>query len=78
MYRHYRVNRMTSKARRVVQDLFRLLTAEPQILPPEWQRLAGAPDGPETARVVADYIAGMTDRFAMDEHRRLFDLHERT
>ena len=78
MYRHYRVNRMTSKARRVVQDLFRLLLAEPQILPTEWQRLAGAPGTPESARVVADYIAGMTDRFAMDEHRRFFDLHERT
>ena len=78
MYRHYRVNRMTSKARRVVQDLFRLLLAEPQTLPTEWQRLAGAPGAPETARVVADYIAGMTDRFAMDEHRRLFDLNERT
>jgi dGTPase len=78
MYRHYRVNRMTSKARRVVRDLFTLFLAEPQTLPTEWQRLAGAPDRPETARVVADYIAGMTDRFAMDEHRRLFDLHERT
>jgi dGTPase len=78
MYRHYRVNRMTSKARRVVQELFRLMLDEPGILPTEWQRLAGAPGAPETARVVADYIAGMTDRFAMDEHRRLFDLTERT
>jgi dGTPase len=78
MYRHYRVNRMTSKARRVVQELFGLLLAEPGILPTEWQREAGAPNTPETARVVADYIAGMTDRFALDEHRRLFDLHERT
>jgi dGTPase len=78
MYRHYRVNRMTSKARRVVQDLFGLLLAEPQTLPTEWQRQAGGPNSPETARVVADYIAGMTDRFALDEHRRLFDLHERT
>jgi len=78
MYRHYRVNRMTSKARRVVQELFALLHAEPQTLPTEWQRLAGAPASPATARVVADYIAGMTDRFALDEHRRLFDLHERT
>jgi dGTPase len=78
MYRHYRVNRMTSKARRVVEELFGLLLAEPRTLPTEWQRQAGAPNSPETARVVADYIAGMTDRFAMDEHRRLFDLHERT
>ena len=78
MYRHYRVNRMTSKARRVVRELFTLFLAEPETLPTEWQRLVGAPNDPQTARVVADYIAGMTDRFAMDEHRRLFDLHERT
>jgi len=74
MYRHYRVNRMTSKARRLVGDLFRLLSAEPNCLPTDWQRLAGPPDSEATARLVADYIAGMTDRFAHEEHRRLFDL----
>jgi len=73
MYRHYRVNRMASKARRVVQELFQLLLAEPQCLPTEWRLLVAGEGTPETARVVADYIAGMTDRYALDEHRRLYD-----
>ena len=78
MYRHYRVNRMTSKARRLVADLFGLLLNEPECLPTEWRRLAGPPGSSETARVVTDYIAGMTDRFALDEHRRLFDYQARS
>jgi dGTPase len=73
MYRHYKVNRMTSKARRVMRDLFSLLLAEPGCLPPEWQALCDRPGTEKTARTVADYIAGMTDRFALQEHRRLFD-----
>ena len=78
MYRHYKLNRMTSKARRVVKDLFELFLREPGTLPTEWQiGTAGAGDE-LTARVVADYIAGMTDRYALDEHRRLFDLQART
>jgi dGTPase len=76
MYRHYKVNRMTSKARRVVSDLFQLLLAEPNCLPTEWRRRADGARTPKTARLVADYIAGMTDRFALEEHRRLFDLHD--
>jgi dGTPase len=78
MYRHWRVNRMTSKARRVVQELFRVLTAEPQCLPNEWRREADGAGTPRSARVVADYIAGMTDNFALDEHRRLCDPYART
>jgi dGTPase len=74
MYRHYRVNRMSSKARRVVRELFQLFLAEPECLPGEWRALTGE-SPPETARVVADYLAGMTDRFALDEHRRLFDTY---
>jgi dGTPase len=74
MYRHDRVNRMSSNARAVVRDLFALYLAEPQRLPLEWRRLAGATDEAQTARVAADYIAGMTDRFALDEHHRLFDM----
>lgn len=77
MYRHFLVNRMTSKARRVVKDLFTLLHAEPECLPPEWRRLSDGSGTAKTARVVADYIAGMTDRFALDEHRRLFDMQEK-
>jgi len=78
MYRHYRVNRMSSKARRVVHDLFALYLAEPQCLPSEWRELAAGPDGQQTARVAADYLAGMTDRFALDEHHRLFDTYAPT
>jgi dGTPase len=78
MYRHYRVNRMASKARRIVQELFSLLLGEPQCLPTEWQLQADGPGGSATARVVADYIAGMTDRFALDEHYRLFDRYATT
>jgi dGTPase len=73
MYRHYKVNRMTSKARRVVRDLFELLFAEPRLLPRDWYQGCDGPGSPRTARRVADYIAGMTDRFALDEHQRLFD-----
>jgi dGTPase len=75
MYRHYRVNRMSSKARRVVHDLFGLYLAEPECLPGEWRGLAAGPGDPKTARVAADYLAGMTDRYALDEHHRLFDTY---
>ena len=78
MYRHYQLNRMTSKARRVVKDLFQLLLDEPGCLPTEWRNQAGAPGSMETAALVCDYIADMTDRLALDEHRRLFDLQSRT
>lgn len=73
MYRHFRVNRMASKARRVVSELFALLLAEPDCLPCEWRDEAAGRSAERRARVVADYIAGMTDRYALDEHRRLFD-----
>ena len=78
MYRHRRVNRMSAKAHRVVHDLFALYLAEPNCLPNEWRRLAAGPDDPQTARVAADYLAGMTDRFALDEHHRLFDTYAPT
>jgi dGTPase len=76
MYRHYKVNRMTSKARRVVGDLFGIFLNEPECLPAEWYGRADGPRTQRTARLVADYIAGMTDRFALKEHRRLFDMHD--
>ncbi len=76
MYEHWKLNRSHSKARRVVADLFGLLFAEPNCLPSPWREKAEQADTPARARVVADYIAGMTDRFALDEHRRLFDLYE--
>lgn len=73
MYRHFRVNRMASKARRVVSELFALLLGEPDCLPSEWRDAAAGQSTEMRARIVADYIAGMTDRYALDEHRRLFD-----
>jgi dGTPase len=73
MYRHHRVNRMTSKARRVVTELFDLLFAEPELLPGDWRARTEGRDETRRARVVADYIAGMTDRYALDLHRKLFD-----
>jgi dGTPase len=78
MYRHTKLNRMTSKARRVVKDLFQLLIKEPECLPDEWRQKADTPESVITAQVVADYIAGMTDRHAVDEHQQLFDLQTRT
>jgi dGTPase len=75
MYRHYRVNRMSHKARRVVRELFQLFVAEPECLPSEWRAAAACGDPIGRARIVADYLAGMTDRFALDEHRRLFDTY---
>jgi dGTPase len=78
MYRHYRVNRMASKARRLVQELFRLFLDEPNTLPPDWRRKTDGAGTEKTAIAVADYIAGMTDRYAIDEHRRLFDMDART
>lgn len=68
LYRHYRVSRMSSKARRIITDLFQAFLAEPGLLPPEFQARAQA----DTPRAIADYIAGMTDRYAIVEHRRLF------
>jgi dGTPase len=74
MYRHYKVNRMASKARRVVRELFSLFIAEPECLPNDWLARCNGAHSPETARAVADYIAGMTDRFAFLEYQRLFDV----
>ena len=76
MYEHWRLNTSHSKARRVVADLFGLLFTEPNCLPPPWRERAEQAETQARARLVADYIAGMTDRFALDEHRRLFDLYE--
>jgi dGTPase len=82
LYRHYKVLRMTNKAGRVVRELFDAMFEEVDLMPTEHQqaarRLEGADGRPGRARAVADYIAGMTDRFAILEHRRLFDPTERT
>ena len=72
LYRHYRVARMSRKARQITTQLFEAFAAEPRLLPPEFQ-LRAAEDQP---RAIADYIAGMTDRYAILEHRRLFSIDE--
>lgn len=78
MWRHFKVNRMTSKAKRVVTDLFNLFMSETNTLPNEWQHGTSGPisscSDDEKARIIADYIASMTDRYAILEHERLFDL----
>jgi dGTPase len=74
MYRHWRVNRSRSQARRILAEMFDLFLAEPEVLPGEWfDRLEGL-DEAARARVICDYIAGMTDRYAIEEHRKLFQL----
>jgi dGTPase len=70
MYRHWRVVRMGDKAGRILRDLFLSYVSEPRQLPPHYQAQLER-EGVE--RVVCDYIAGMTDRFAVDEHQKLFD-----
>jgi len=74
MYRHFRVRRMRAKATMVVRTLFEIFTDDPALMPEEWAERAGRA-GAEVlrARIVADYIAGMTDRFALEEHRLLTD-----
>jgi dGTPase len=78
MWRHFKVNRMTSKAKRVVTDLFVLFMSEPNTLPRDWQFSDATPladlTSTKRARIIADYIASMTDRYAIIEHQRLFDL----
>ncbi|NWG71301.1 MAG: deoxyguanosinetriphosphate triphosphohydrolase [Parvularculaceae bacterium] len=72
MYRHYKVNRARSQARRIVRALFDLFFSEPETLPTDWQAQAVAGNPKRRARIVCDYIAGMTDRYAIREHERLF------
>lgn len=78
MYRHPHVTGMRDKATKIITDLYELFMKDPSALPSEWKQAAeqaGAPaDKIAHARVVADYIAGMTDRFAIREHERLFNV----
>jgi len=82
LYRHQRVLRMTEKARRVVKALFEAFMNESRLMPEEYYAAAGMAQEREgaagRARCVADYVAGMTDRYAILEHARLFDPAERT
>ena len=72
LYQHYRVARMATKAKRVILELFQAFCADPGLLPPQYQRAVER----EQERAIADYIAGMTDRYAIREHRRLYAMEE--
>ena len=72
LYQHYKVNRMSAKAERIIRELFAVFLADIGLMPHEFQQFAKA----DKARAVADYIAGMTDRFAIREHRRLFAVED--
>ncbi|RTL35016.1 MAG: deoxyguanosinetriphosphate triphosphohydrolase [Rhodocyclaceae bacterium] len=72
LYHHFQVLRMTDKARRIIQDLFGAFMSDPRLLPPQYQQMARN----DKPRAIADYVAGMTDRYAMREHRRLFAVGE--
>ena len=74
LYHHYRVIRMSNKAKRFIQELFKVYVNKPEQLPPQIQKRISI-DG--ARRVVCDYIAGMTDRYALDEYRKLFDPYEK-
>ena len=74
LYRHYQVNRMRVKASRIVNDLFDAFMKDPVLLPPDYQVVPA--ESVRQARKIADYIAGMTDRYAIREHRRIFSIDE--
>jgi dGTPase len=76
LYTHHRVTRMTQKAERILTALFEAYVAEPRQLPPHVTRRADE-EGESMHRIIADYIAGMTDRFAVEEYKKLFDPEER-
>ncbi|TCT02852.1 deoxyguanosinetriphosphate triphosphohydrolase [Aquabacter spiritensis] len=73
MYRHARVQRVMDEAQSVVRDLFGHFLAQPDDMPEGWRMGLDASDRTQRARRVADYIAGMTDRYALDQHARFFD-----
>ncbi len=77
MYKHSEINRMTSKAKRIVSDLYKIYTKESDCLPDDWRKSCNdAKDIFSKHRIIADYIAGMTDRFAVNEHRKLYDFNK--
>jgi dGTPase len=72
VYKHHTVNRSMSKARRIIGEMFDLLIREPNLLPDSDHLMSK--DARDQARHICDYIAGMTDKFAIEEHHRLFDI----
>jgi dGTPase len=75
LYEHYRVTRMAEKAQRILTDLFNAYLEKPKQLPPTTYRKIKK--NGSVKRVICDYMAGMTDKFALEEHRKLFDPHEK-
>jgi len=79
MYKHYRVVRMAAKAEKVIKEMFLAYMDKPEMLPPSHQLILSEDSSPEArARTIADYIAGMTDRYALDEYEKLFNVHARS
>lgn len=74
LYQHYRVNRMSAKARLIIRELFAVFIEDPALMPDEFRAYAEK----DQPRAVADYIAGMTDRYAIREYRRLFAIEEQS
>ena len=78
LYQHYRVNRMSAKAQRIVRELFDMFMQAPKLMPDDYHQRGGQRlNEKEQARAVADYIAGMTDRYAIREYQRLFTVSDR-
>ena len=79
MYRHSTVRRIRLKVSRIVKDLYDAFISEPELMPEDWMARVKEAKGDdpkhivERARIVADYIAGMTDRYAIEEHQKLFN-----
>ncbi len=72
-WRHFKVNRMTSKSRHLLKELFTRLLGEPNLLPTDWQAKLESKNEHHVARVIADYVASMTDRYALLEYERIFE-----
>ena len=78
LYQHYRVNRMSAKAQRIVRELFGIFMQDPKLMPDDYHQRGGQRlNEKDQARAVADYIAGMTDRYAIREYQRLFTVSDR-
>lgn len=79
MYRHHRMSMMRGKAKQVLRDLFRAYLSNPEFLTPEWrQGFDTAKNKADAAKVICDYVAGMTDRYAIEQHQKLFNIYETT
>jgi dGTPase len=74
MYRHERIGEIMARAQRVVRDLFEAYLRDPKLMPANWREESFTDDRSRFARQICDFIAGMTDRYALDQHKRLFDL----